>query len=88
MQALLNTVEMGRRFFPNCSEVLDKFLDDELDMADFILEKALPEEQRIKRTRFLELKEDVQQAFYKDVAEQNGQLRHSRHRLHLPRRRG
>ncbi|KAM1919908.1 hypothetical protein ACFX15_023788 [Malus domestica] len=71
MQALLNTVEMGRRFFPNCSEVLDKFLDDELDMADFILEKGTPEEQRIKRTRFLELKEDVQQAFYKDVAEQN-----------------
>ncbi|KAH0983762.1 hypothetical protein GBA52_010939 [Prunus armeniaca] len=69
MQALRKTVEMGRRFFPHCSEVLDKFLDDEMDMADFILEKGTPEEQRKKKTRFLELKDDVQKAFCKDMAE-------------------
>lgn len=71
MQALIKTVKMGRRFFPNCSEVLDKFLDDEMDMADFILDKGTPEEQRIKRMRFLELKDDVQKAFCKDMAENN-----------------
>ncbi|PQQ10264.1 BTB/POZ domain and ankyrin repeat-containing protein NPR2 [Prunus yedoensis var. nudiflora] len=69
MQALRKTVEVGRRFFPHCSEVLDKFLDDEMDMADFILEKGTPEEQRKKKTRFLELKDDVQKAFCKDMAE-------------------
>ncbi|VVA29191.1 PREDICTED: regulatory [Prunus dulcis] len=69
MQALRKTVEMGRRFFPHCSEVIDKFLDDEMDMADFILEKGTLEEQRKKKTRFLELKDDVQKAFCKDMAE-------------------
>lgn len=60
------TVEMGRRYFPHCSQVLDKFMED--DLPD-LLDKGTPEEQRIKRTRFLELKEDVQKAFNKDKAE-------------------
>lgn len=63
-------VEMGRRYFPNCSEVLDKFMEDDLPDL-FYLEKGNPHEQRIKRTRFLELKEDVQKAFNKDKAEIN-----------------
>ncbi|XP_028751944.1 regulatory protein NPR3 [Neltuma alba] len=71
LQALLKTVENGRRFFPHCSEVLDKFLDD--DMPDiFFLEKGSEQEQRIKKQRFMELKEDVQKAFHKDMAETNG----------------
>jgi len=61
------TVEMGRRYFPNCSEVLDKFMEDDLPDL-FFLEKGTPDEQRIKRTRFMELKEDVQKAFNKDKA--------------------
>jgi len=61
------TVEMGRRYFPSCSEVLDKFMEDDLPDL-FFLEKGTPDEQRIKRTRFMELKEDVQKAFNKDKA--------------------
>ncbi|KAK9281425.1 hypothetical protein L1049_004327 [Liquidambar formosana] len=70
LEALLKTVDTGRRYFPHCSEVLDKFLED--DMPDFcFLGKGTPEEQRIKRMRFMELKEDVQKAFDKDKAVSN-----------------
>lgn len=61
-------VEMGRRYFPHCSEVLDKFMEDDLPDL-FYLEKGTQEEQRIKRTRFMELKDDVHKAFNKDKAE-------------------
>lgn len=64
------TVEMGRRYFPNVSEVLDKFMEDDLPDL-FYLEKGTPDEQRIKRARFMELKDDVQKAFNKDKAEIN-----------------
>lgn len=64
-------VEKGRRFFPHCSEVLDKFLEDEIDMPDNFLEKGTPEEQRTKKMRYMELKEDVQKAFSKDMAEKS-----------------
>ncbi|KAF9671849.1 hypothetical protein SADUNF_Sadunf12G0092800 [Salix dunnii] len=70
MEALMKTVEMGRRYFPNCSEVLDKFMEDDLPDL-FFLERGTSDEQRIKRTRFMELKEDVQKAFNKDKAESN-----------------
>ncbi|KAI5563194.1 hypothetical protein POPTR_015G117200v4 [Populus trichocarpa] len=70
MEALMKTVEMGRRYFPSCSEVLDKFMEDDLPDL-FYLEKGTPDEQRIKRTRFMELKEDVHRAFTKDKAEIN-----------------
>ncbi|KAK6916928.1 Ankyrin repeat [Dillenia turbinata] len=68
MEALQKTVETGRRFFPSCSQVLDKFMEDDLPDL-FYLEKGSEEEQKIKRTRFVELKEDVQRAFHKDRAE-------------------
>lgn len=68
MEALSKTVEMGRRYFPHCSQVLDKLVED--DMPDlFYLEMGTPEEQKIKRTRFMELKDDVHKAFSKDKAE-------------------
>ncbi|KAB2007726.1 hypothetical protein ES319_D10G049900v1 [Gossypium barbadense] len=70
MQALMKTVEMGRRYFPHCSEVLDKFMEDDLPDLSY-LETGTPEEQRIERSRFRELKEDVQRAFKKDKAEFN-----------------
>ncbi|CAJ1971307.1 unnamed protein product [Sphenostylis stenocarpa] len=70
LHALMKTVENGRRFFPHCSEVLDKFLED--DMPDvFFLEKGTEEEQKMKKARFMELKDDVQKAFHKDMAENN-----------------
>lgn len=68
MEALQRTVEMGRRYFPNCSEVLDKFMEDDLPDLCY-LEKGTPDEQRIKTRRFMELKDDVQKAFSKDKAE-------------------
>ncbi|KAD3640404.1 hypothetical protein E3N88_29627 [Mikania micrantha] len=73
IKSLSKTVEMGRRFFPHCSEVLDKFMLDDLPDV-FYLEKGTPEEQVMKRTRFVELKEDVQRAFSKDKAELSGEL--------------
>ncbi|KAF8028793.1 hypothetical protein BT93_E1448 [Corymbia citriodora subsp. variegata] len=68
MEALQRTVEMGRRYFPNCSEVLDKFMEDDLPDLCY-LERGTPDEQRIKTRRFMELKDDVQKAFSKDKAE-------------------
>lgn len=68
MEALMKTVEMGRRYFPHCSEVLDKFMEDDLPEMLY-LEKGTTEEQKIKRGRFMELKDDVQKAFTKDKAE-------------------
>ncbi|XP_028759294.1 regulatory protein NPR3 [Neltuma alba] len=67
MDTLMKTVEMGRRYFPHCSEVLDKFMEDDLPDL-FYLEKGTPDEQKIKRARFMELKDDVQKAFSKDKA--------------------
>ncbi|XP_062105697.1 BTB/POZ domain and ankyrin repeat-containing protein NPR1-like [Humulus lupulus] len=68
LHALIKTVEKGRRFFPHCSEVLDNFLDYEIDMPDvYVLEKGTPEEQAKKKMRFIELKEDLQKAFSKDM---------------------
>ncbi|KAI4305964.1 hypothetical protein L6164_029288 [Bauhinia variegata] len=72
LNALLKTVENGRRFFPHCSEVIDKFLEDDIPDV-FFLEKGSSDEQRIKKTRFMELKEDVQKAFRKDMAGNNHQ---------------
>ncbi|KAI3664875.1 hypothetical protein L6452_43486 [Arctium lappa] len=75
IEALSKTVEMGRRFFPHCSEVLDKFMLD--DFPDLLyLENGTVEEQMIKRTRFIELREDVQRAFTIDKAERPNILTH------------
>ncbi|GAV76235.1 BTB domain-containing protein/DUF3420 domain-containing protein/NPR1_like_C domain-containing protein/Ank_2 domain-containing protein [Cephalotus follicularis] len=70
METLMRTVEMGRRYFPHCSEVVDKFMEDDLPDL-FYLETGTEEEQRIKRMRFMELKDDVHKAFNKDKAEFN-----------------
>lgn len=67
LQALQKTEETGRRFFPNCSEVLDQLLED--GDGTLFLEKGTPEEQRQKRLRYMELKQDVMKAFSKDKAE-------------------
>lgn len=64
------TVETGKRFFPHCSEVIDKFLED-CQHDDILLEKGTLEEQNIKKRRFQELKEEVQMAFYKDIEQNN-----------------
>lgn len=68
MDALAKTVELGRRYFPHCSQVLDKFMEDDLPDL-FNRQKGSEDEQKIKRIRFCELKEDVRRAFGKDKAE-------------------
>ncbi|KAL0320024.1 UNVERIFIED_CONTAM: BTB/POZ domain and ankyrin repeat-containing protein NPR1 [Sesamum radiatum] len=70
LQALQKTVETGLRFFPNCSEVLDRLLEYDTS-GSLLLEKGTPEEQRMKRMRYMELKADVMKAFNKDIAENN-----------------
>ncbi|CAI8586764.1 unnamed protein product [Vicia faba] len=70
LQSLVKTVENGRRFFPHCSEVLDKYLEDEMPDVH-VLEKGTEEEQRTKKARFMELRDEVQKAFHKDMAENN-----------------
>ncbi|XP_077219794.1 NPR1-like protein 3 [Tasmannia lanceolata] len=65
MDALIKTVDLGKRYFPHCSLVLDKFLEDDLPDL-FYLQKGTADEQKIKRLRFCELKEEVQKAFSKD----------------------
>ncbi|XVF14438.1 hypothetical protein REPUB_Repub09cG0060000 [Reevesia pubescens] len=68
LQTLFRTVDTGRRYFPHCAEVLDKFLvDDMLDPS--IFEEGSSEEQRVKKRRFIELKEELLEAFYKDKAD-------------------
>ncbi|KAF8684414.1 hypothetical protein HU200_044308 [Digitaria exilis] len=67
LDALTKTVELGRRYFPNCSDVLDNFLNEESTDLIF-LETGTPEDQQVKRMRFSELKEDVRKAFTKDKA--------------------
>ncbi|KAJ8513942.1 hypothetical protein OPV22_004376 [Ensete ventricosum] len=67
VDALSKTVELGRRYFPHCSQVLDKFLEDDLPDV-FYLQKGSPDEQKTKKLRFCELKEDVRKAFSKDKA--------------------
>ncbi|XP_073281173.1 BTB/POZ domain and ankyrin repeat-containing protein NPR1-like [Primulina huaijiensis] len=68
LQALQKTVETGRRYFPNCSEVLDRLLEDDT-LGALLLETGTPEEQRTKKMRFMELKADVMKAFGRDMAE-------------------
>ncbi|KAI5660609.1 hypothetical protein M9H77_19932 [Catharanthus roseus] len=70
LQALQKTVETGRRFFPHCSEVVDRFLHDEMQ-GTLLLEEGPPEEQSVKKMRYMELKDEVMKAFDKDKAENN-----------------
>ena len=64
-------VELGRRYFPNCSQVLDKILEDDLSNGFdvFHQQNVSPDEQKVKKMRLGELKEDVRKAFSKDTAD-------------------
>uniref|UniRef100_A0A1J3JKA1 Regulatory protein NPR3 n=1 Tax=Noccaea caerulescens TaxID=107243 RepID=A0A1J3JKA1_NOCCA len=69
MEALMKTVETGRRYFPYGSEVLDKYMEEYIDediLDDFHIEKGSPQERSLKRMRYRELKDDVQKAYSKD----------------------
>ncbi|KAG8055279.1 hypothetical protein GUJ93_ZPchr0001g30527 [Zizania palustris] len=70
VDALMKTVELGRRYFPNCSQVLDKFLEDDLpECTDALHLNDTSDEHKVKKMRFCEMKEDVRKAFSKDRAD-------------------
>jgi regulatory protein NPR1 len=57
-------VELGKRFFPRCSNVLDKIMDDEFEMS------ALGRDTSIERKRrFHDLQDVLQKAFSEDKEE-------------------
>ncbi|XP_043718834.1 BTB/POZ domain and ankyrin repeat-containing protein NPR1-like [Telopea speciosissima] len=69
MRALSKTVELGKRFFPRCSEVLNNIMD-----ADNLQELAyrgndIPEERVLKKKRYMELQEILTKAFHEDKEE-------------------
>ncbi|RZC49735.1 hypothetical protein C5167_018163 [Papaver somniferum] len=66
---LENRVDFGKRYFPRCSNVLNKIVDtkDLLDLAD--LKNGSQEEQQLKKKRFLEIQDSLKDAFDKDKVE-------------------
>ncbi|XP_021715081.1 BTB/POZ domain and ankyrin repeat-containing protein NPR1-like [Chenopodium quinoa] len=69
MNALSKTVELGKRFFPRCSEVLNKIMDAE-DLSQLaFLGQDTPEERQRKRKRYLELQDALTKAFTEDKEE-------------------
>ncbi|CAJ2638043.1 unnamed protein product [Trifolium pratense] len=69
MKALSRSVELGKRFFPRCSAVLNKIMD-----ADDLLQLACmgndsPEDRQAKRRRYVELQEVLNKVFHEDKEE-------------------
>lgn len=62
-----SAVELGRHYFPNCSYLIDKFLEEEATYLA-LLESDNTDGKRIKRKRFYEIKKKAQRAFNKDIA--------------------
>ncbi|XP_057500366.1 BTB/POZ domain and ankyrin repeat-containing protein NPR1-like [Actinidia eriantha] len=70
-RALSRTVELGKRFFPRCSEVLNKIMDaDDLSELAY-LENENDEERQLKKQRYAELQEVLSKAFNEDKEEFN-----------------
>ncbi|CAN1836194.1 BTB/POZ domain and ankyrin repeat-containing protein NPR1 [Linum perenne] len=72
MTALSRAVEVGKRFFPRCSDVLNKIMDDDNDLTQLAcLGNGTPEERQRKRKRYLELQQLLGKAFSADKEEFN-----------------
>ncbi|GAB2219558.1 hypothetical protein Droror1_Dr00007195 [Drosera rotundifolia] len=69
MDALSRTVDLGKRYFPRCSRVLDQILEDDClnDLATTGNES--PQLQVMKKQKYSEFEELVNQAFTKDKEE-------------------
>ncbi|XP_052182522.1 BTB/POZ domain and ankyrin repeat-containing protein NPR1 isoform X2 [Diospyros lotus] len=66
LKALSKTVELGKRFFPRCSEVLNKIMDaDDLSQLAY-MENESAQERQLKKERYLELQEILCKAFDED----------------------
>ncbi|XP_021805028.1 BTB/POZ domain and ankyrin repeat-containing protein NPR1 [Prunus avium] len=69
LQALSRTVELGKRFFPRCSEVLNKIMDgDDISQLAYTGDDT-PELRLWKRRRYMELQEVLSKAFNEDKEE-------------------
>lgn len=69
LRALSRTVELGKRFFPRCSEVLNKIMDnDDLSELAFVGNDTA-EERLLKKRRYMELQDLLSQAFTQDKEE-------------------
>ncbi|PON84424.1 Potassium channel [Trema orientale] len=69
LKALSRTVELGKRFFPRCSEVLNKIMDaDDLSQMAY-LGCDTPAERLVKKRRYMELQEVLSKAFNEDKEE-------------------
>ena len=69
LMALSRTVELGKRFFPRCSEVLNKIMDaDDLSEIAY-MGNDTPEERQLKNQRYMELQEILTKAFTEDKEE-------------------
>ncbi|KAL1209133.1 Regulatory protein NPR1 [Cardamine amara subsp. amara] len=67
--ALSKTVELGKRYFPRCSAVLDDILDSD-DLAQMAFgEEDTPENRLQKRQRYMEIRETFNKAFNDDKDE-------------------
>ncbi|CAL4952127.1 unnamed protein product [Urochloa decumbens] len=72
MSALSKTVELGKRFFPRCSKVLDKIMDDETELASLGRDISTD-----KKRRFHDLQDVLQKAFSADKEENDRSARSS-----------
>lgn len=62
-------MELGKRFFPRCSEVLNKIMDNE-DLSEIAcMGNETPEERQAKKQRYMELQEILTKAFTEDKEE-------------------
>ncbi|CAL8171902.1 unnamed protein product [Prunus armeniaca] len=69
LQALSRTVELGKRFFPRCSEVLNKIMDgDDISQLAYTGDDT-PELRLSKQRRYMELQEVLSKAFNEDKEE-------------------
>ncbi|KAM0921065.1 hypothetical protein ACQ4PT_006990 [Festuca glaucescens] len=68
IRALSKTVELGKRFFPRCSNVLDKIMDDEAELAALGRDTSTSTD---KKRRFHDLQDLLLKAFDEDKEEFN-----------------
>ncbi|XP_041006525.1 BTB/POZ domain and ankyrin repeat-containing protein NPR1-like [Juglans microcarpa x Juglans regia] len=69
IKALSRSVELEKRFFPRCSEILYKIMDAD-DISELAcLKNDNPEDQLLKKQRYIELQEVMKKAFDQDKEE-------------------
>ncbi|KAH7853005.1 hypothetical protein Vadar_031961 [Vaccinium darrowii] len=66
---IMGDVELGKRFFPRCLEVVNKMMDDD-DWSELApMQNETQEDRQLKKRRYLELQEVITKAFQEDKEE-------------------